>query len=132
MTNLRKVELLSGILTGVLALVVSCTLAPPRSILEFLELLPFYVGPALLVTVGSYFHAVRLKIRGLVTLLVGASILTLMIFGLIFSGVFYFYGLWGGLLTLTPSATAIVTLIASFLTKRSDKKVQDALSKPRS
>ena len=95
MTISRKVELISGILTGVLATAVSSTLAPPQSVLGLLRLLPFYVGPALLVAVGSYVHAVRRKTSGLVTLLVGGSILTLMIFGLVFGGVFYFYGLGG-------------------------------------
>jgi hypothetical protein len=75
MTALRKFELICGITTLLLATAVSCTLAPPRSVLQFLALLPFYLGPALLVAVGSYFHAVRRKTSGLVMLLVGGSIL---------------------------------------------------------
>ena len=95
MTALRKFELTCGITTFLLATAVSCTLALPRSVLQFLDLLPFYLGPALLVAVGSYFHAVRRKTSGLVMLLVGGSILTIMIFPLTLGG-FYVYGHWGG------------------------------------
>ncbi len=119
MTALRKIELMSGIMTGVLALAVPCILAPPRSVGEFLRLLPFYLVPALLVAFGSYVHAVRRKTRGLVMLMVGGSILTLMIFILTLGGVFYFYGVWGGLLGLTPSAMAILTMIVSLIARKS-------------
>ncbi len=117
MTGLRRFELTCGITTLLLATAVSCTLALPRSVLQFLDLLPFYLGPALLVAVGSYFHAVRRKTSGLVMLLVGGSILTIMIFPLTLGG-FYVYGHWGGLLSLA-SATAILTMIASLLARRS-------------
>jgi hypothetical protein len=116
MTALRKVELICGITTLLLATAVSCTLALPRSVLQFLDLLPFYLGPALLVAVGSYFHAVRRKTGGLVMLLVGGSILTIMIYPLTLGG-FYVYG-HGGLLSLA-SATAILTMVASLLARRS-------------
>lgn len=118
-TALRTVELISGIATGLLSLVVSCSLALPRSLLEFLGLLPFYLGPALLVAVGSYLHAIRRRSSGLVMLLIGGSILTVMIVTLTFGGVFYFYGLGGGLLSLAPSAMAILTMIAALLARRS-------------
>jgi hypothetical protein len=95
MTPLRKFELICGITTFLLATAVSCTLALPRSVWHFLDLLPFYLGPALLVAVGSYLHAVRRKTSGLVMLLVGGSILTIMIYPVTFGG-FYIYGLWGG------------------------------------
>jgi len=126
MTALRKFELICGITTLLLATAVSCTLALPRSVLQFLDLLPFYLGPALLVAVGSYFHAVRRKTSGLVMLMVGGSILTIMMFPLTVGG-FYFYGLWGGLLSLAPSATAILTMIASLLARRSGNKGSGAL-----
>jgi hypothetical protein len=118
MTALRKVELVSGMLTGVLALAVSCILALPRSALDFLALLPFYLVPALLVAVGSYLDVFRQKTSGLVMLLVGGSILTVWSFIVtLFGGLFYFYGLWGGLLSLAPLATAILTTIASLLAR---------------
>jgi hypothetical protein len=120
MTVSRKVELISGILTGLLALTVSCTLALPRSVLQFVNLLPFYLGPALLVAVGSYFHAVRQKTSGLVMLLVGGSILTIMIYPVTFGG-FYIYGHRGGLLGLA-SAMAILTMIAALQARRSAAK----------
>jgi hypothetical protein len=47
--------------------------------------------------------------------------LTVMIFMLTLGGVFYFYGRWGGLLSLQPSATGILTMIASLLV-RLDKR----------
>lgn len=117
MRLLRKIELICGITTLLLATAVSCTLALPRSVLQFLDLLPFYLGPALLVAVGSYFHAVRRKTGGLVMLLVGGSILTIMIYPLTLGG-FYVYGHCGGLLSLA-SATAILTMVASLLARRS-------------
>jgi len=94
MTALRKFELTCGITTFLLAAAVSCTLALPRSVWHFFDLLPLYLGPALLVAVGSYLHAVRRKTSGLVMLLVGGSILTIMIYPVTFGG-FYIYGLWG-------------------------------------
>ena len=119
MTALRKFELICGITTLLLATVVSCTLAP-LSVLQFLRLLTVYLGPALLVAVGSYFHAVRRKTTGLVLLMIGGSILTVWMFIVtLFGGLFYFYGLWGGLLSLAPSALAILTMIAPLLVRRS-------------
>jgi hypothetical protein len=115
MTASRKVELTSGIVTGVLALVVVGAVAQPGSVLDFLSFLPFYLVPSLLVAVGSYVHAIRRKTLGLVILLIGGLILTVMILLLTFGGVFYFHGFWGGLLSLAPSATAIVTLITSLI-----------------
>lgn len=120
MTLLRRIELVCGMTTLLLALAVSSTLALPRSVLDFLSLLPFHIGPALLVAVGSYFHAVRRKTSGLVMLLVGGSILTIMIYPLTFGG-FYLYGLWGGLLSLA-SATAILTMVASLMVRRAANK----------
>jgi hypothetical protein len=120
MTVSRKVELISGITTGLLALAVSGTLAPPLSVLQFLRLLAFYLGPALLVAVGAYVHAVRGQRWGFVILLVGGVILAGIGFIVtLFGGLFYFYGLWGGLLRLAPSTMAILTMVASLLARRS-------------
>lgn len=120
MTALRKVELISGITTGLLALVVLCTVLRPPLVTDFLALLPFYVGPAVLVSFGSYIHAIRQTTRGLVMLMIGGAILTVMIFIVtLFGGLFYFYGLWGGLLSLAPSATAMLTMVASLLAGQS-------------
>jgi hypothetical protein len=120
MTPLRKVELMSGVATGVFGLAISCTLFRPRFFVELLGIIPLYLGPTILVAAGSYFHAVRLKTSGLVILLASGSILTLvMISSSLFGGLFYVYGLRGGLLTLAPSATAILTMITSLLVRRS-------------
>jgi hypothetical protein len=119
MTALRKVELISGITTGVLALAVLCTVLRPPFVTDFLALLPFYLGPAALVSFGSYIHAIRRTTRGLVMLMIGGAILTVMIFIVtLFGSLFYFYGLWG-LLSLAPPATAILTMVASLLARRS-------------
>jgi len=104
--------------TGGLAIAVLFTLLRPQSVLDFLASLPFYLGPALLVAVGSYLHAIRRKTSGLILLLASGSILTVGALLATLGGVFYFYGIWGGLLGLTPSAMAIITMIASLLVKR--------------
>ncbi len=113
MTASRKVELTSGILTGVLAVVVIAALTQPSDVSGFLRLLPFYLVPSMLVAIGAYIHAVRRKNSGLVTLLIGGSLLTVMIPLLTLGGVFYFYGFFGGFLSLAPSGTAILTMIAA-------------------
>ena len=97
----------------------SFSLAPPQSVAEFLSVLLVYVGSALLVACGCYFHAVRQETKGLVLLMIGGSILTLMVFTLTFGGAFYFYGLWGGVLSLAPSTMAILTMIAALLSRKS-------------
>ena len=124
MSALRKFELICGILTFLLAITVSVALALPRDFSQFWPSLPLYNTPAFLVALGSYFHAVRRKANGFVVVIVASSILTLMMYPVIFGG-FYVYGHRGGLLGLAP-VMAILTMIISILVERSANKASRA------
>ncbi len=78
----------------------------------------FWLGPPLLVVIGSYVHAIRLKLWGFVLLWIGGVFLALMFLFLLFAGgkflqILYF-GWWKALSALAPGAAAIVTLILSY------------------
>src|SRR5258705_2493971 len=118
MTTSRRVEVLCGMLSALLAVIVLCTMLRPTSFSQFLQAIPFYLGPALLVAVGSYVHAIGRKKSGFVILVIGGSILTLGMLLAIFGGAFYVYGLWGGLFGITPHVLAILTMIASLVARR--------------
>jgi hypothetical protein len=123
MSLVRKIELGFGIATVILALIVSASMVRPSYIdsllLQILGAAVFFVAPALLVAVGSYLRAAEKKALGYTLLWVGGLFLTVMLFVHAFGGVFYLYGLWGGLGILIPSVTAVMTLIASLLVKDS-------------
>ena len=77
-----------------------------------LEAVLLFLLPGLLVAVGSYFHAVRSKTTGFIFLLVGGIFLTLMMLIHFFSGgVFYMFGLAGGLVILLQGMLALITII---------------------
>lgn len=121
MTLLRRIELICGITTGLLALAVSCTLFRPRLALDVLGILPLYLTPAMTVALGSYLHVVRRRRIGWVMLMLGGLILTAIMSVLALGGLFYLYGLWGGILILGPSATSIMTMLTSlFVQSRND------------
>jgi hypothetical protein len=81
-----------------------------------------FVIPGLLVAMGSYVHSVARKTWGLILLLVGGIFLVVTMPILFFGGVFYFYGLWVGLLRLSPSIMAILTIIAALKVRRSARQ----------
>src|SRR5258708_1161544 len=107
MTTSRRAAALCALLTPFLALIVLCPMLRRTSFSQFLQAIPFYLGPALLVAVGSYVHAIGRKKSGFVILVIGGSILTLGMLLAIFGGAFYVYGLWGGLFGITPHVLAI-------------------------
>src|SRR5262245_13196259 len=117
MNFLRTFEVASGIAAFVLAIIINVMLlTPPYDSDQLLGGLMFFVGPSLLMVVGSYLHATRESKPGFVILMVGSGFLTIMLFVHTFGGVFY-YGLWKGLAVLSPSAMAILNLIAAVLVK---------------
>ena len=114
----RRIELVSGIVTGLLWLAYSLALGPgnPNNSYLYLEsLLDGFIGfgiLGLLVAFGAYAHAVRGKAWGRVVLTVGCALLILVFFLMAFGGV----GYYGGLVlftTFAPSVTGIITVIAS-------------------
>jgi hypothetical protein len=113
----RRVEVISGIATGLLWLAFSLGLGSSVGNLS-LYLDNFLGGfislgiPGLLVAFGAYAHAVRRKAWGRVMLTVGCSLLIL-VFLLFFVGGIGNWGLTVLLTTLAPSITGIITVIAS-------------------
>lgn len=123
MTISRKVELIGGIATFLVALFASITVLVPRFSRDFagtqsLGLVLFLASP-FLVALGAYVHVTQRKIFGFVLLLLAGLFLILMLFVHLFGGVFYLYGLWGGLAIMAPSATANTDLNGSAGTIRS-------------
>jgi len=124
MSFVRKLEIGCGIATFILAMASSATVFVPRLSPGFIGSGVFgiglYLAPTLLVGIGSYLHAAHRKTSGVIMLWVGGVFLTFMLFVHVFGGVFYLYGLYGGLAVITPSFTAIPTMIVSVTAKRSD------------
>jgi hypothetical protein len=118
----RKLEIGCGIATFILGVAASAAVFVPRLIPDFIGWgvigIGLYLAPTLLVGIGSYLHAAHRKTSGFIMLLLGGLFLTLMLFVHVFGGVFYLYGLYGGLAIITPSVTAILTMIASLMAKR--------------
>jgi hypothetical protein len=131
-TVLRKVEFISGIVTGVLALFgpSSFSLAVfmfsdftvKEKLLGLLSLFATYIGPAILIALGSYIHAVRQRVSGFVMVLVGCLVLTSIELVVFVGGFFYALGSWSAAVTLLPWATAIVTMIAALLTRSAESR----------
>jgi hypothetical protein len=120
----KKFELAGGAATGVLGVLVGLVAPFVRHGSHTFELYISWPGlllgdvvsfviPGLIVALGSYLHSVARKTWGFVLLLVGGTFLLVTMPIHFFGGVFYFYGLWGGLLRLSPSAMAILTIIAA-------------------
>jgi hypothetical protein len=138
-TVLRKVELISGVATGLLALFgpSSFSLAVfmysdftvKEKTLGLLSLFVTYIGPAILIAIGSYIHAVRQRVSGLVMVLVGLLILTIIEFVVFVGGFFYALGTWSSAVTLLPWASAIVTMIAALLARAAESRGSDVLDR---
>ena len=103
-----KIELIAGIGTMVLALVLSGFYILATSSLVVLQGSFIYVGLPMLIAIGSYFHVIRGRIAGLVILLLS---------GLIFIAV----GLLGGVIgyargsSFMPGILAYVTAAAAVI-----------------
>jgi hypothetical protein len=113
-----RMELVSGIVTGLLWLAYSLALGRgyPNNLSLYLEsFLSGFISlgiPGLLVAIGAYAHAVRGKAWGRLVLTIGCVLLILVFFLMAFGGI----GYWGGLVlftTFAPSITGIITVLAS-------------------
>jgi hypothetical protein len=123
MPIVRRVELVFGIMTGLLSLVAAFTvfnLAPPN---QFLLVSLLYIFPALIFAFGSCLHAIGDMRRGLFILFGGGIgvvapkllVLCVILYGLVRYGPEEISFNWGYLLALTPGLLAIVTMIASLI-----------------
>jgi len=131
-TVLRKVELIGGIATGFLALFgpSSFSLAVfmfsdftvKEKVLGLLSIFVTYVGPAILIAIGSYIHAVRQRATGFLMVLVGCLVLTIIEFIVFVGGFFYALGTWSTAVTVLPWASAIVTMIAALLARAAESR----------
>jgi len=138
----QPIELLFGIATGLVALFNPITFfeveylfnmpwlrhEPRDDFLSVIGVIVMFVGPGLLVAVGSYIHTTQEKTIGFVFTVIGASILVLE-FPLLFiaafngyGGIVYSQGLAAALYMLTPSPLAALTMVAAFLVRRSLRK----------
>jgi hypothetical protein len=111
-----KIELSAGIGTVVLAFISSAFFVIATKSSEVLEGSLLYVGLSAFLAVGSYVHAIRGRISGLVILLLSGLILAAM--GVLGSAVYYARGLWLGLPLILPCVTAAVAVIAAILAPR--------------
>jgi hypothetical protein len=117
MKLMSKVELSAGVGTVVLALGSSGFFIIATKSLEVLEDYVLYIGLAMLVAIGSYFHVIRGRITGLVILLISG--LTLAAMGLLGGVIFYARGSWRGLPVVLPCVSATIAVVAGILATRS-------------
>jgi Na+/proline symporter len=118
MTMSRKVERICGALTGVFAILAALRLVNVEVTRQILAVSLLYVLPAVLVVIGSWIHSGMRKKSGFLILLVGSLVLLLEWVPALL-GSFYFYGLWGGLLVLTPGVMAAITIVAAWVSEKS-------------
>jgi hypothetical protein len=128
-------ELVFGIATGLVTVLNPLTLVHMEvasnrpvgreTISALFGLILMFVGPGLLVSIGSYIHAAQEKTAGFVLTMIGGSILVLE-FPLLFIGAFSAYGgivyrlgLPAALYMLTPSPLAALTMVAAVMVRRS-------------
>lgn len=126
MKTSRTIELAFGVITLLTAIVaVTVSFGPPYesgSILaQTVGAVVFFIAPGLLTTLGAYFHAIKGTQRGFVLLWIGGGFLSLMLIVYLFGRVFY-YGLWVGLSTLSPSVAALITLVVSLFIRSSKQR----------
>jgi hypothetical protein len=123
MTLSRKFELIGGVATGVLGIVAPFCKNGAHTFELFklwpgllLDALVSFVVPGVLVAIGSYIHTRREKTLGFVMLIVGGIFLITASLIYFFGGVvFYAFGLWGGVIVLSQSLMAIITVISSLV-----------------
>ena len=124
MTNLRKLEIGCGIATGVLGIAITVNaitedygtmrrLEQEFSIIQELMVASImYVLPALLVVIGSYLHASRLRAWRPLMLIGGSVWLVVTFLLLLFAPAFYGPSLFAWL-NLSLAAMAVVTVLVS-------------------
>lgn len=126
----RKLELCCGVITALLAFIISWMAfrtdyqTALRLENEFYPMRDFLIAavrfilPGFLVALGAYAHAVKREAWGRVSIIVGGLFLIgMFLFNLFLSLAFWKTDLWLGLNFLLPMM-AIVTIIASLLARR--------------
>jgi hypothetical protein len=126
----RKLELSCGVLTALLAIIVSLMAIRDdyqtalrlenefHPFGDFLIVAVRFILPGILVALGAYVHAVKQEAWGRVAIILGGLFLSSMfLFNLFLSLTFRRTDLWLGLNFLLP-VLAIVTIIASLIPRR--------------
>jgi uncharacterized membrane protein YsdA (DUF1294 family) len=123
MSIVRKLELVSGIATGLLAIACFFLLRPTqpefRSSQDVLGWVLFYGLPGSILAAGAYLHSVRHASWGLVLVIIVAVLSAVFIIVSLFGGIFY-WGVWTGFLALAPSIMSILTAAGGFATSISE------------
>ena len=120
----QKLEILSGLATGVFAIAVTALVTCPRFAGDILGN-GIYIGLAFVIAVGACLHGLRLKRAGFVVLVASAVLLVSISIGMALAGgLFLFCGAGDGTLILTPSAVAIVTMAFSIAVRRLSARPQ--------
>lgn len=135
----EPIELCFGIATGLVAVFNPATVfevkylfnmpwlrhEPKEDFLSVIGVIVMFVGPGLLVTIGSYLHTTQEQTLGFVFTIIGGSILVLEFPLLLliafngYSGLVYTQGLAAALYMLLPSPLAALTMIGAFMVRRS-------------
>jgi len=119
MSIVSKLEFVSGIVTGLLAIACFFLLRPTqpefRSSKDLLGWVLFYGLPASILQAGAYLHSVRHKSWGLLLVIIVAVLSAAFIVVSLFGGIFY-WGLGTGLLALAPAIMSIITAAGGFAT----------------
>ncbi|MEK6335594.1 MAG: hypothetical protein AABM67_11640 [Acidobacteriota bacterium] len=119
---MRKLEVICGIATGLSAVIVTIIVKCPSFSNDIVGNV-IYIGLALLVPIGAYLHSGPRRTAGLILLLTGGIPIFVISVGLgLAGGLFLFCGLREGLLILTPSALAILTMIVSIFSLLGERK----------
>src|SRR6476620_486309 len=119
MSAFRKLELVCGIVTALLAIACFFILRPIqpefRGSQDVLGWVLFYGLPCLVLAAGAYLHSVRRTSWGLVLILIVAVLSAVFIVASLFGGIFY-WGVWTGVLALAPSIMSILTAAGGLAT----------------
>ena len=120
MRLVRTIELVFGVATalGVVVLVVATSRPFPKldMVVPFLMAALFFVLlPGFLVLAGAYAHVVDKKRYGRIFLAVGTLLTCALLLIQLFGGAFYLYGPRMVIAVVSPSLTALVSLVASLI-----------------
>ncbi|HEY8187294.1 MAG TPA: hypothetical protein VIF64_14565 [Pyrinomonadaceae bacterium] len=131
MTITKKLEFAGGFATLLLGIAAPfCRLGITETFRNFssgvlLDALVLFILPGLLVGIGSYLHAIAGKSSGFFLILIGGAFLIIMMFIHLFGGVFYLFGLWGGLIIVSEALMGLVTLILSAVVRTTTRRLKD-------
>lgn len=125
MTTFRTMELISGIVTGLLAFINFFLLMPTHAEFRgpryFLAWFLAYGLPGALTVSGAYFHGVRRKSGALVVVGIATVLSTIFILLNFFGGVIGYLGVWAFLHGVAPAMMSILTGVCAFAVVRFEK-----------